>query len=42
MLAAIAGRFRLELTAAGLPPPSANVTLRPRRALPMRLVRRQR
>ncbi|HEY2550066.1 MAG TPA: cytochrome P450 [Streptosporangiaceae bacterium] len=42
VLAAIAGRFRLELTAGGMPVPSANVTLRPRRALPMRLLRRQR
>lgn len=40
VLAAIAGRFRLELTAAGLPVPSANVTLRPGRRMPMRLRRR--
>jgi cytochrome P450 len=40
VLAAIAQRFRLELTLRGLPRPAANVTLRPGRALPMRLVRR--
>jgi cytochrome P450 len=38
-LAAIARRFRLELTAAGVPKPVAAVTLRPGR-LPMRLRRR--
>jgi cytochrome P450 len=39
VLASIAQRFRLELTAAGLPRPIAAVTLRPGR-LPMRLVPR--
>jgi len=40
VLAAITQRYRLELTGAGLPKPVANVTLRPGRSLPMRLVRR--
>jgi cytochrome P450 len=40
VLAAIARRYRLELTAAGLPVPSASITLRPGRRLPMRLLRR--
>ena len=40
VLAAIAQRYRLELTMRGLPEPVANVTLRPGRALPMRLLRR--
>jgi cytochrome P450 len=39
VLASIAQRFRLELTALGIPKPTAAVTLRPRR-LPMRLLRR--
>jgi cytochrome P450 len=40
VLASVARRYRLELTAAGLPVPIANVTLRPGRRLPMRLLRR--
>jgi cytochrome P450 len=40
VLAAITQRYRLELTAAGLPKPVAHVTLRPGRGLPMRLTRR--
>lgn len=40
VLAAITQRYRLELTAAGIPKPVANVTLRPGRGLPMRLTRR--
>jgi cytochrome P450 len=40
VLATIARRFRLELTARGMPTPVANVTLRPGRNLPMRLRRR--
>ncbi len=39
VLAAIAQRFRLELTALGIPKPTAAITLRPGR-LPMRLLRR--
>jgi cytochrome P450 len=39
VLASIAQRFRLELTAAGIPKPIAAVTLRPGK-LPMRLLRR--
>jgi cytochrome P450 len=39
VLASIAQRFRLELTALGIPKPTAAVTLRPSR-LPMRLLRR--
>jgi cytochrome P450 len=39
-LAAISQQYRLELTPAGLPRPSAGVTLRPGRGLPMRLTRR--
>ena len=37
VLATIARRFRLELTARGMPAPVAQVTLRPGRNLPMRL-----
>jgi cytochrome P450 len=37
VLATIARRFRLELTARGMPAPRAQVTLRPGRGLPMRL-----
>jgi len=40
VLAAITQRYRLELTAAGIPKPVANVTLRPGHGLPMRLTRR--
>jgi cytochrome P450 len=40
VLAAVARRYRLELTVRGIPVPSANVTLRPGRRLPMRLIRR--
>jgi cytochrome P450 len=40
VLASIAQRYRLELTASGLPRPVAGITLRPARSLPMRLVRR--
>jgi len=40
VLATIARRFRLELTARGMPAPVAQVTLRPGRNLPMRLRRR--
>jgi cytochrome P450 len=40
VLATIARRFRLELTARGIPAPVAQVTLRPGRNLPMRLRRR--
>ena len=40
VLATIARRFRLELTARGMPAPMAQVTLRPGRSLPMRLRRR--
>lgn len=40
VLAAVAQRYRLELTGPGLPKPTANVTLRPGRGLPMRLTRR--
>jgi cytochrome P450 len=40
VLATIARRFRLELTAGGMPAPVAQVTLRPGRSLPMRLRRR--
>jgi cytochrome P450 len=41
VLATIARRFRLELTARGMPAPVAQVTLRPGRHLPMRLLRRR-
>ncbi len=41
VLASIARRYRLELTASELPKPIANVTLRPGRNLPMRLLRRR-
>jgi cytochrome P450 len=41
VLATIARRFRLELTAGGMPAPVAQVTLRPGRHLPMRLLRRR-
>ena len=37
VLATLAIRFRLELTARGMPAPLAQVTLRPGRRLPMRL-----
>jgi cytochrome P450 len=40
VLAAITQQYRLELTAAGIPKPTAQVTLRPARGLPMRLARR--
>jgi cytochrome P450 len=40
VLAAITQRYRLELTAAGIPGPAAYITLRPRGGLPMRLTRR--
>jgi cytochrome P450 len=40
VLVTIARRFRLELTARGIPAPLAQVTLRPGRSLPMRLHRR--
>jgi cytochrome P450 len=40
VLATVARRYRLELTVRGIPVPIANVTLRPGRTLPMRLVRR--
>jgi cytochrome P450 len=40
VLATIAQRYRLELTARGIPAPTANITLRPGRGLPMRLLRR--
>ncbi len=40
VLATIARRYRLELTVGGMPAPSANITLRPSRGLPMRLLRR--
>ena len=40
VLAAVARRYRLELTVRGIPVPSANITLRPGRRLPMRLIRR--
>ena len=40
VLATIARRYRLELTVRGIPAPAANITLRPGRRLPMRLVRR--
>jgi cytochrome P450 len=40
VLAAIAQRYRLELTPRGIPAPVANVTLRPGKSLPMRLLRR--
>jgi cytochrome P450 len=41
VLATIARRFRLELTLRGMPAPLAQVTLRPGRSLPMRLLRRR-
>jgi cytochrome P450 len=40
VLATIARRYRLELPVGGIPAPSANITLRPSRGLPMRLLRR--
>jgi cytochrome P450 len=40
VLATIARRYRLELTMRGIPEPAANITLRPARGLPMRLLRR--
>lgn len=39
VLATIARRYRLELTARGIPVATANITLRPGRGLPMRLLR---
>jgi cytochrome P450 len=41
VLATVTQRYRLELTGAGLPKPTANITLRPGRGLPMRLTRRR-
>jgi len=41
VLASMAQRYRLELTVRGMPAPIANVTLRPGRDLPMRLLRRK-
>jgi hypothetical protein len=41
VLATIARRYRLELTMSGIPVPTANITLRPGRSLPMRLVNRK-
>jgi len=40
VLATLARRYRLELTVRGIPAPAANITLRPGRALPMRLLHR--
>jgi cytochrome P450 len=40
VLATIARRYRLELTVTGVPAPLGNITLRPGRRLPMRLLRR--
>lgn len=40
VLASITQRFRLELTASGIPQPTANVTLRPGHGLRMRLMHR--
>ena len=40
VLAAITQQHRLELTGAGIPKPTAQVTLRPAQGLPMRLARR--
>jgi cytochrome P450 len=40
VLATIGRRYRLELTMRGIPEPTANITLRPARGLPMRLLRR--
>jgi len=40
VLATVARRYRLELTVRGFPVPSANITMRPGRRLPMRLLRR--
>jgi cytochrome P450 len=40
VVAAIARRYRLELTMRGIPAPTANITLRPGRGMPMRLLRR--
>jgi cytochrome P450 len=40
VLATMARRYRLELTVRGIPAPAANITLRPGRGLPMRLLRR--
>ena len=40
VLATLCRQYRLELTEPGLPRPEANVTLRPGRSLPMRLIRR--
>ncbi|HEX6520935.1 MAG TPA: cytochrome P450 [Streptosporangiaceae bacterium] len=41
VLASIAQRYRLELSARGIPAPQASVTLRPGRGLRMRLLRRR-
>jgi cytochrome P450 len=41
VLATIARRYRLELTISGIPVPAANITLRPGRSLPMRLLNRK-
>jgi cytochrome P450 len=41
VLATIARRYRLELTMSGMPVPTANITLRPGRGLPMRLLNRK-
>jgi cytochrome P450 len=41
VLATIARRYRLELTMSGIPAPTANITLRPGRSLPMRLLHRK-
>jgi cytochrome P450 len=41
VLATVARRFRLELTACGMPAPLAQVTLRPGRNLPMVLRHRR-
>jgi cytochrome P450 len=40
VLATMARRYRLELTVRGFPAPYANITLRPGRTVPMRLLRR--
>jgi cytochrome P450 len=40
VLATVARRYRLELTVRGFPVPHANITLRPGRTMPMRLLRR--
>jgi cytochrome P450 len=40
VIAAVTQRYRLELSGAGIPKPTAYITLRPGRGLPMRLSRR--